>query len=54
MKCLRLDNGGEYHNKEFDNYCSEHGIHTEKIVAGTPHDNGVSKMVNMTSMERAR
>ena len=26
LKCLRLDNGGEYCNKEFDNYCSYHGI----------------------------
>ena len=26
LKCLRSDNGGEYCSKEFDRYCSEHGI----------------------------
>ena len=26
LKCLRYDNGGEYYNKEFDSYCSYHGI----------------------------
>ena len=26
LKCLRLDNGGEYCSKEFDNYCPYHGI----------------------------
>jgi hypothetical protein len=29
LKCLRSDNGGEYPNKEFDDYCSYHDIHRE-------------------------
>ena len=41
LKCLRLDNGGEYWSKEFDRYCSENGIHRDKIVPGTPQENGV-------------
>ena len=41
LKCLRSDNGGEYCNKEFDNYYSYHGIHREKTVPGTPQENGV-------------
>jgi hypothetical protein len=32
LKCLRSDNGGEYYNKEFDDYCSYHGIRREKTV----------------------
>ena len=36
LKCLRLDNGGEYYNKEFDNYCSYNGIRRQKTVPGTP------------------
>jgi transposase InsO family protein len=54
LKCLRLDNGGEYCNKEFDYYCSYHGIHREKTVPRTPQENGVSERMNRTIMERAR
>jgi transposase InsO family protein len=54
LKCLRSDNGGEYFKKEFDDYCSYHGIRREKIVPGTPQENGVSEKMNKTIMERAR
>jgi hypothetical protein len=54
LKCLRSDNGGEYCSKEFDDYCSYHGIHREKTVPGTPQENGVSERMNRTIMERAR
>jgi hypothetical protein len=54
LKCLRSDNEGEYFNKEFDDYCSYHGIQREKKVPGTPRENGVSERMNMTIMERAR
>jgi hypothetical protein len=54
LKCLRSKNGGEYCRKDFDDYCSYHGIRREKIVLGTPQENGVSKRMNMTIMERAR
>ena len=53
LKCLRSDNGGEYCNKEFDNYFSYHGIRREKIVPGTPQENGVSERMNTTIMENA-
>ena len=36
LKCLRLDNGGEYCNNEFDKYCSYHDILREKRVPRTP------------------
>ena len=54
LKCLIYDNGGEYCSKEFDSYCSYHGIRREKIVPGTPQENGVSERMNITIMEHAR
>jgi hypothetical protein len=54
LKCLISDNGGEYCSKEFDNYYSYHGIHREKIVSGTPEENGVSERMNRAIMECER
>jgi transposase InsO family protein len=54
LKCLRLDNAGEYCNKEFDDYCSYHGIHRERPIPGTPQENGVLERMNRTIMEHAR
>jgi transposase InsO family protein len=54
LKCLRLDNGVEYCSKDFDDYCSYHGIHREKRVPGTPQENGVSERMNRKIMEHAR
>jgi transposase InsO family protein len=36
IKCLRLDNGGEFTSKEFMDYCSNHGIKRQFSVARTP------------------
>ena len=36
LKCLRSYNGGEYYNKYFYNYYSEHEIHRENTVPGPP------------------
>ena len=54
LECLRFDYGGEYSSKEFDNYYSYNGIHREKTVPGTPHENGVLERMNRTIMEHAR
>jgi transposase InsO family protein len=54
LKCLISDNGHEYFSKEFDDYCSYHGIHIEKTVPRTPQENGVSERMNRKIMERAR
>ena len=54
LNCLRSNNGGEYCSKEFDRYCSEHGIRREKTVPRTPQENGVSERMNRTIMEHAR
>ena len=53
LKCLKSDNGGEYCSKEFDGYCSYHGIHREKTIPGTPQDNGVLVRMNRAIMEHA-
>jgi hypothetical protein len=54
LKYLRLKHGGEYCSKEFDDYCSYHGIRREKTVPRTPQENGLSERKNMTIMECAR
>lgn len=54
LKCLRSDNGCEYYNIEFDNYYSYHGFRTEKIVQGTPQENGLLETKNKRIMECAR
>ena len=35
-KCLRSDNGGEYIDGGFNEYCAMHGIRMEKTIPGTP------------------
>jgi hypothetical protein len=54
LKCLKSDNGGEYCIKDFDDYCSYHGIRREKTVRGTPQENGVLERMNRKIMECAR
>ena len=54
LKCLKSNNGGEYCNKNLDIHCSYNGIHKEKTVPGTPQENCVSKIMNITIMEHAR
>jgi hypothetical protein len=54
LKCLRSENAGEYCSKEFDYYCSYHGIRREKTVTGTPQENGVPERMYIAIMERAR
>jgi hypothetical protein len=54
FKCLKPNNGGEYYNREFENYCSYNGICRPKIIPITPQENGVSKRMNNTIMEHAR
>jgi transposase InsO family protein len=54
LKCIISYNGDEYCNKDFDDYCSYHGINREKTILGTPQENGVSERMNRTIMEHAR
>ena len=54
VKCLRSDNGGEYIDGGFNEYCAAQGIRMEKTILGTPQQNGVTERMNRTLNERAR
>lgn len=41
LKCLRYDNGGEFYKNKFNSYYPLNGIWRVKIIARTPHENGV-------------
>ncbi|KAK3029811.1 hypothetical protein RJ639_038253 [Escallonia herrerae] len=54
VKCLKSDNGGEYHDEGFQEYCSNNGIRLIRTVKRTPQENGLAERMNRTIMERAR
>ena len=54
LKCLRIDNGGEYCSNVFKDCCNRFGIKHEKIVPGTPQQNGVAERMNRTILEKVR
>ena len=43
IKVLRFDNGKEYVNSQFQNFCSDHGILHQISCPHTPQQNGISK-----------
>ena len=51
---LRIDNGGEFCSKEFEEFCKKCGIARKKTTPYTPQQNGVAERMNKTLMERAR
>ena len=54
VKCLRLDNEGEYIDGRFSEYYATHGIKMEKTILGTPQQNGVAECMNRILNECAR
>ncbi|MBE2321325.1 DDE-type integrase/transposase/recombinase, partial [Solirubrobacter sp. CPCC 204708] len=54
LKCLRSDNGGEYIDGGFKEFCAANGIRFQKTIPGTPQQNGVAERMNRTLNERAR
>lgn len=50
---LRSDNGIEYVNNKFINFCTENGIQMQHIVPYTPQQNSVSERKNHTLREMA-
>ena len=50
---LRYDNGGEYVNKKFIKFCTEHGIQMQHTIPYTPQQNGVAERKNHTLKEMA-
>nr|GEX69308.1 hypothetical protein [Tanacetum cinerariifolium] len=54
VKIIRCDNGGEFRNKEMNDFCSQKGIKREFSNARTPQQNGVAERRNRTLIETAR
>ncbi|GJW14719.1 hypothetical protein Tco_0018852, partial [Tanacetum coccineum] len=54
VKIIRCDNGGEFKNREMDEFCTKKGIKREFINARTPQQNGVAERRNRTLIEAAR
>lgn len=53
MKCIRIENGGEYIGL-FDNHYKEYDILYEQTIPKTPQHNEVVEMVNHASIEKVR
>ena len=45
---LGSDNGGDYVNKKFINFCTEHDIQLQHTVPYFPQQNGVAERKNHT------
>jgi len=54
IKTFRLDNGGEFVFKKFDNFLHECGIQRQTSALYTPQQNGVAEQTNRTIMECIR
>nr|GFC37330.1 retrovirus-related Pol polyprotein from transposon TNT 1-94 [Tanacetum cinerariifolium] len=54
VKIIRCDNGGEFRNKEMNDFCLQKGIKREFTNARTPQQNGVAERRNRTLIEAAR
>ncbi|KAH0655443.1 hypothetical protein KY285_030325 [Solanum tuberosum] len=53
VKRLRTDNGLEFCNDEFNEFCKNEGIIQHHTVRMTPQQNGVVERINRTLLERA-
>ena len=54
IKVSRTDNGGEFCKKEFEEFCKKFGIAWQNSTPYTPQQNGVTKRMNKTLMEKPR
>ncbi|KAD5962030.1 hypothetical protein E3N88_13503 [Mikania micrantha] len=54
VKKLRTDNGLEFCNREFNNYCKKVGIARHLTIPGTPQQNGLVERMNRTLLDRVR
>ena len=51
IKCLRLDNEGEFTSNEFMDYCNNHGIKRQLSITRTPQQNGFVERKNKIVQE---
>jgi transposase InsO family protein len=54
LKAIRGDNGTEFRNASFYEFCLEHGIHQQFSVPHVPQQNRVMERKNRTLVEMAR
>ncbi|GJW59111.1 putative ribonuclease H-like domain-containing protein [Tanacetum coccineum] len=54
VKTIRCDNGTEFKNRDFIEFCESKGIKREYSNARTPQQNGVAERKNRTLIEAAR
>nr|GEX23383.1 ribonuclease H-like domain-containing protein [Tanacetum cinerariifolium] len=54
VKIIRCDNGGEFRNKEMNDFCSRKGIKREFSNVRTPQQNGVAERRNKALIEAVR
>eukprot|EP00253_Pinus_taeda_P003541 PITA_03541 len=54
IKVMRIDNGGEFCSKEFEEFCKKCGIAWQKTTPYTPQQNGIAERMNKMLMKRAR
>jgi transposase InsO family protein len=54
LKAIRSDNGTEFRNVSFDEFCFEHGIDQQFSAPCVPQQNGVVEQKNHTLVEIAR
>ena len=52
--CLRIDRGGEFISKEFNDFCVESGIKRQLTAAYTPQQNGAAERKNRTLLNMVR
>uniref|UniRef100_A0A251V331 Putative zinc finger, CCHC-type n=1 Tax=Helianthus annuus TaxID=4232 RepID=A0A251V331_HELAN len=54
VKKLRTDNGLEFCNDHFDQFCRKYGIARHRTVPGTPQQNGLVERMNRTLLNKVR
>jgi transposase InsO family protein len=54
LKAIRSDNGTEFRNASFDEFCLEHGFDQQFSAPRVPQQNGVIERKNHTLVEMAR
>ncbi|KAH9782268.1 hypothetical protein KPL71_008823 [Citrus sinensis] len=54
VRRLRTDNGLEFCNKRFNDFCAENGVVRHKTVRHTPQQNGLAERMNRTLIDKVR
>ena len=54
VRKLKTDNGLEFVNEEFENFCVQKGILRHKTVRYTLQQNSLAEMMNNTVLEKVR